>query len=1036
MLYRVRRFKRAIRPVSTFLIAVIFAVLAAASPARAATDTFTDPGSGTWVAPEGVTSITVECWGAGGGGGDDTVVSSGGGGGGGGGAYARVESFPVTPGVSYSFQVGTGGSAAAPGGSSSFNTDTCIAAGGGGGSSANGGAGGAGGSASSPTTGDVTYAGGNGSAGISSFGGGGGGSAGPSSNGNSVTNSGTGAAAVADGGPGGNGGTNNNGSAPAAGPGGGGGGGEYSNSTGAKTGGAGFAGQIRITYKATPTLAVSGPAATYDGTQQQATVVGSVPGTVSNVLYDGSPVAPTDAGTYVITADFTPDNTTDYNSLSGAAAGTFTIDRAATTTTITCEAGPFTFSGDALEPCTASVTGTGGLDQVLTITYADNVNAGTAAASASYAGDTNYLPSSDTKNFTIDQAATTTTVICGAGPFTYSGDALAPCTATVTGPGGLNQVLTVSYADNIDAGTAAASASYAGDANYLPSSDTANFTIDKAIPVLSVTNSPVAYDGTPKLATVEGSVPGTVTNIRYNGSADAPTDAGTYAITADFTPDNTTNYNSLTDASAGTFVIEKAGTPTLAVTNSPVTYNGVPQEATVVGSVPGTVSNVLYNGSPAVPADAGTYVITADFTPDDTTNYDSVSGAAAGSFTIAKAATVTVVTCAAGPFIYSGAAFTPCTAAVTGPGGLNQALTVSYADNLDAGTATATASFVGDANYLPSSDVENFTIEKVTPVLSVTNSPAAYDGTPKTATVVGSAAGTVSNIRYNGSADAPTDAGTYAVTADFTPTDMTNYNTLSGAAAGNFVIEKAGTPTLTVTNSAVTFNGAPQAATVVGSVPGTVSNVLYNGSTVVPTNAGTYVITADFTPADTTNYDTINGAAAGSFTIAKATTTTTLSCAAGPFTYSGAGIVPCTGIVAGAGGLDLALTVTYANNINAGTATASASFAGDANYLPSSDVENFTIGKAPTATVVTCAAGPFTATGAPIEPCTASVTGPGGLNQALAVSYAGNVNAGTATASASFAGSANYLPSSDSETFIIGEAVPPTTSFYLPYISR
>ena len=39
-----------------------------------------------------------------------------------------------------------------------------------------------------------------------------------------------------------------------------------------------------------------------------------------------------------------------------------------------------------------------------------------------------------------------------------------------------------------------------------------------------------------------------------------------------------------------------------------------------------------------------------------------------------------------------------------------------------------------------------------------------------------------------GGAATQTTAGTYAVTADFVPTDTTNYNTLIGLSAGNFVI--------------------------------------------------------------------------------------------------------------------------------------------------------------------------------------------------------------------------------------------------------
>ena len=52
----------------------------------------------------------------------------------------------------------------------------------------------------------------------------------------------------------------------------------------------------------------------------------SVAGTVSNVQYDAAAVVPTDVGTYAVTADFTPDDTYTYKSLSAASAGDFVID--------------------------------------------------------------------------------------------------------------------------------------------------------------------------------------------------------------------------------------------------------------------------------------------------------------------------------------------------------------------------------------------------------------------------------------------------------------------------------------------------------------------------------------------------------------------------------------------------------------------------------------------------------------------------------------------------------------------------------------
>src|SRR5262249_13057619 len=184
----------------------------------------------------------------------------------------------------------------------------------------------------------------------------------------------------------------------------------------------------------------------------------------------------TNAGIATAYASYPGDN----NHNPSNASTTFTIDKANSVTTVTCPPGPYTYNGSAQEPCSASVTGAGGLNQSLTVNYSDNTDAGIATASASYPGDTNHNRSSDTQPFTIDKGNSVTTVTCPPGPYTYNGSAQEPCSASVTGAGGLNQSLTVNYSNNVDAGTATASASYAGDVNHTGSSDSKNFTIDKA----------------------------------------------------------------------------------------------------------------------------------------------------------------------------------------------------------------------------------------------------------------------------------------------------------------------------------------------------------------------------------------------------------------------------------------------------------------------------------------------------------------------------------------------------------------------------
>ncbi|MBU0681188.1 MAG: LamG domain-containing protein [Proteobacteria bacterium] len=220
------------------------------------TTTFTS--SGTWTAPAGVTSVTVEAWGGGGGGGGNPTNQDGAGGGGG-GAYSRTTTIAVIPGNTYTVTVGAGGTGGAgtggAGGDSWFSTiATILAKGGTGGLAPVAGAGGVsglGGSASSGI-GTTKYSGGNGGTGRNSNqgrGGPGGSSAGTAANGTNgpaTWTTATAAAPPTGGGIGGNGGNANseNGFAPVSGYGGGGGGGAER----AVIGGDGAGGLVTITY--------------------------------------------------------------------------------------------------------------------------------------------------------------------------------------------------------------------------------------------------------------------------------------------------------------------------------------------------------------------------------------------------------------------------------------------------------------------------------------------------------------------------------------------------------------------------------------------------------------------------------------------------------------------------------------------------------------------------------------------------------------------------------------------------------------------
>src|SRR5438034_2102550 len=201
----------------------------------------------------------------------------------------------------------------------------------------------------------------------------------------------------------------------------------------------------------------------------------------------------------------------NYNASAASAPATVTIHKAASTTVVSCPGAAHTYTGAPIEPCTAAATGPGGLNVAVTpVTYTSNTNVGTASASATYGGDANHLGSTGAASFSIGQAASTTTVSCPVGPYTYDGTAHTPCSATVTGAGGLSLAPTPSYGGNTNAGTATASYTFPGDANHTGSSDSKTFTIGQAGSTTTVTAGACIYAGRPPAATapVKGAGPG------------------------------------------------------------------------------------------------------------------------------------------------------------------------------------------------------------------------------------------------------------------------------------------------------------------------------------------------------------------------------------------------------------------------------------------------------------------------------------------------------------------------------------------------
>jgi choice-of-anchor C domain-containing protein len=452
---------------------------------------------------------------------------------------------------------------------------------------------------------------------------------------------------------------------------------------------------------------------------------------------------------------------------------------------------------------------------------------------------------------------TTTTVTFGSGPFVYAGTAFT-ATASVS-PAGAGAATIVYSGDCTSSGSSCtATATFPGSDGYAASSASASITIDKAPTTTSVTfgSGSFVYTGSAFTATasVSPAAAGAAT-IVYSG--DCTSSGSTCTATATFP--GTDGY-AASSATASITIDKAPATTTVTFSSGPFVYTGSAFTATASVSPAGAgAPTIAYTGDCT---NAGSTCV-ATATSAGTGGYAASSASA--TITIAKAPTTTSVTFGPGPFVYTGGAF--AASASVSPAAAGTA-TISYSDCTNAGnTCQATATFVGNNNFLPSSKVTGITIAKAPTTTSVTFGPGpfVYTGNVVTATAsVSPVAAGAATISYSG--------------------DCTN--------AGN------------TCHATATFVGS--------------NNFLPSGN-------GTGI------------------------TIAKAPTTTTVSFGAGPFIYTGTAFTATASVSPAPAG---AATISYSGDcINAGnTCSATATYAGNSNYLTSAASTSSILIKLPVAT--------------------------------------------------------------------------------------
>jgi hypothetical protein len=209
---------------------------------------------------------------------------------------------------------------------------------------------------------------------------------------------------------------------------------------------------VQTTCPATPIITVSGGPFTYDATPHSATATATdgsgnpVSGTFT-FTYDGSPVPPTNAGTYAVVAQFT---SSDQNYSDATGNGTLVINRAPTTTTITSVSPSpstvgepvrvqFTLGGIFGTP-SGTVTVTDGIDSCTAAATATECNItfstpGSRTITATYSGDANHFGSTSAGRLHQVEPADTRATASVEGIFTICEGGSAAIRVRLTGFG-------------------------------------------------------------------------------------------------------------------------------------------------------------------------------------------------------------------------------------------------------------------------------------------------------------------------------------------------------------------------------------------------------------------------------------------------------------------------------------------------------------------------------------------------------------------------------------------------------------------------
>jgi hypothetical protein len=426
--------------------------------------------------------------------------------------------------------------------------------------------------------------------------------------------------------------------------------------------------------------------------------------------------------------------------------------------------------------------------------------------------------------------------------------------AVISGPGLISSQSNLTFSGT---GTVVVVGSQAGNSTWFPAPPVTNsFTIAKANAALNISGLNPTFDGNPHPVSVNTTPTGLVTH--YNGSASAPTNAGSYTVIVSVIDAlyQGTVTNTLTIAKADqTINIPNPGPQAVphAVILSASASSGLPVSLSV-DSGPGAIT-----GTTLTFTNSGIVVINADQVGNSNWN------AAATNISISVLKAPATVLLGGLNATYDGTAQTAT--ATTSPTGLPTVITYngSTVAPTNAGTYTVIA-VINDNAYVGSS-TNTFTISKGDQSISFPNPGAQVSTNAVSLSATATSGLSVTNFsvisgpaNLSGSMLTFTGSGTVWVSA--AQSGNGNWNAATPV-TNSFSVSKA-SAAINVGGLNPTYDGNSKAVSVTTVPGGQTVDITYDGSSAAPTNAGSYTVIV------TVNEPLYQGSVTNTLTIAKA----------------------------------------------------------------------------------------------------------------------------------------------------------------------